>query len=409
MSFILLNRTPDYFPIHISGSPRWLCWWVALIYFAWISPVFSSTCNDKAEIPLIKLSSIASGLSEPVAITHAGDNSARIFITEQQGRIRILQRDTLIEKPFLDITDRVSSGGEKGLLSLAFHPDYKKNGYFYVNYTAYRGLRLYTVVSRFTRSTDNQADHDSELVIIEIAQPFPNHNGGQIAFGPDGYLYIGMGDGGFANDPFENAQNSNTLLGALLRLDVNNQDKSLHYAIPADNPFLSDAEYRPEIWAYGLRNPWRFSFDRKTGRLYLADVGQDDVEEINHIRKGGNYGWDVLEGNRCLESDDKCKQRKKKYIAPIFTYPHPVGFAVTGGIVYRGKEFPMLCGIYFYADYVTKTVWGLRYDGVKVTNQKMVLQSEFNISSFGENEDGEIFVAGHQSGKIMKIVYSRKN
>ncbi|MFQ5993750.1 MAG: PQQ-dependent sugar dehydrogenase [Acidiferrobacterales bacterium] len=358
--------------------------------------------NANQPIPRIALREVASGLRKPVHVTNAGDGSNRLFIVEQGGVIRILEVGQLRAQPFLDIQDRVVSGGERGLLSVAFHPNYARNGRFYVNYTT-RDRGLFTIVGEFERATPNHANSRSERVLLKIRQPFGNHNGGQLAFGPEGYLYIGMGDGGAANDPHDNGQKTDTLLGAMLRVDIDRRTPSQAYAIPPDNPFTGRPGYRPEIWAYGLRNPWRFSFDVANGRLYLADVGQNSYEEIDVIEKGGNYGWNIMEGNICTPDVNR-RCNKTGLSLPIFTYPQPEGFSVTGGFVYRGRAIPALCGVYVYGDYVTERIWGLRYDGYRVTRQRKLLKTRHAISSFGEDEVRELYVADHAGGKILKMV-----
>lgn len=370
--------------------------------------LLSSTCiagectepDPSAPFPPIALQEVAHGLKLPVYLTDADDGSDRLFVVEQAGLIRIIDHGRLLDEPFLDIRDKVDSGGEKGLLSVAFHPAYRDNGYFYVDYTAYqRGL--YTIVSRFKRRTATQADPGSEEVLLKIKQPFANHNGGLVMFGPDGDLYIGMGDGGLAYDPFGNGQNATTLLGALLRIDVDHASGGRHYGIPSDNPYVGKKGYRDEIWAYGLRNPWRFSFDSADGRLFLADVGQDRVEEIDIIKRGGNYGWATMEGDRCTDGDT-CK--KDGLEMPVFTYLHPTGFSITGGFVYRGNEIDGLCGTYLYADYVTKRIWGLRIRNGEVSAQGRLIDAPDNVSSFGQDHMKELYVLGHRAGTVMKIV-----
>ena len=239
-----------------------------------------------------------------------------------------------------------------------------------------------------------------------MAQPFSNHNGGQIAFGPDGLLYIGMGDGDAANDPLDHAQNLGTLLGTLLRIDVDHTEASLAYGIPDDNPFRDTQGARAEIWAYGLRNPWRFAFDSLSGRLYVADVGQDQVEEIDVVGAGGNYGWDIFEGDRCRKDQRLCANPKLQ--PPIQTYRRPQGMAVTGGYVYRGATLPQLCGVYVYGDYVTGTIWGLICDPVqnRVSAQRELLRTSLNISSFGTDREDELYVLGHRSGVVMRVAPS---
>ena len=389
--------------------------WLLLLIVPW--SVQAETCNPPQpanEIPDVRLNEVAHGLNDPVHITHANDGSGRLFIVEQDGTVRVLSGNRLLSAPFLDIRDRVESGGEKGLLSIAFHPDFRRNGRFFVNYTADK-RSLHTVVSEFRQRPDGRVDHGSERILLEVRQPWGNHNGGQLAFGPDGYLYIGMGDGGSADDPHDNGQNLGTLLGAILRIDVDNPDKK-PYAIPPDNPFVSTRGARPEIWAYGLRNPWRFSFDHETGDLYAADVGQNEVEEIDIIEKGGNYGWRIMEGPICTPGvNPQCKQTG--LIPPIYSYRHDVGRSITGGHIYRGKRFPALCGTYLYGDFVSQAIWGLRYRDGKVIAHKTLFDPRsllrlaidffdddgLLISSFGEDQAGEVYVAAYRSGRIYRI------
>ncbi len=358
-----------------------------------------------APIPDIGFAEVARGFKNPVHINHAGDGSGRLFVVEQAGQIRIIENGKIRPVPFLDIGDRVESGGEKGLLSIAFHPRYRDNGFAYVNYTTdRRGLQ--TIVSRFRRLDRDRLDPASETVLLRIDQPYSNHNGGQIAFGPDGYLYIGMGDGGSANDPHNHAQNPASLLGKFLRIDVNSTGPGLAYAIPKDNPFLNQSRYRPEIWALGLRNPWRFSFDAANGRLWAADVGQNKVEEIDIIRRGGNYGWRIMEGDICTPGiDDPC--RTEGLEPPLHTYRHPAGFSVTGGHVYRGQTVPGLCGTYLFGDYVTRRLWGLRTDGQRVRAHRELAKGKFAVSSFGVDEANELYIADHAGGTIWRVVPAR--
>lgn len=396
-----------------------------LLFILFSSGHSANLCMEPASsapIPPVSLVEIAGGFFNPTHITHAGDGSGRLFVVEQAGVIRIIENGKVLPVPFLDIHNRVESGGEKGLLSVTFHPQSKDNGLFYVDYTTSSSGGLYTHISRFKHKDYNHAEPESEVVLLRIRQPYSNHNGGQVTFGPDGYLYIGMGDGGSANDPHGNGQNTAVLLGKLLRIDVDHKEAPLIYAIPKDNPFAGKKTGREEIWAYGLRNPWRFSFDPADGRLYLADVGQNEVEEINTIEKGGNYGWNIMEGDICTHGVNKdCNKAGLKM--PIHTYRHTEGFSITGGFVYRGNNIPGLCGVYLYADYVTGKIWGLRYDGNKVTvNTELVNLKSTNlpnimtrlvsklqgasigISSFGEDQNHELYIADHQNGKIMKII-----
>lgn len=366
-------------------------------------------CHAGDTIPNIGLQHIASGLVRPVAITHANDGSGRIFVLEQAGLVRVIQDGALVDTPLLDLRQQISSGGERGLLGIAFHPRFGENGRLYLNYTSNRP-RLTTVIAEFRMDEDGRVKSDSERVLLTIAQPWNNHNGGQLAFGPDGYLYIAVGDGGSANDPHNNGQHLNTLLGSILRLDVDQSDAERHYAIPGDNPFVGRPDARAEIWAYGLRNPWRFSFDRATGLLYAADVGQNEVEEVNIIERGGNYGWRIMEGPQCTPGVNRdCDPAGLRL--PIHSYRHDRGRSITGGYVYRGSAIAGLCGTYLYGDFVSGAVWGLRYRGSKVITimEQSLLdpasnERALNISSFGEDESGELYIADYQSGTIYKIV-----
>jgi glucose/arabinose dehydrogenase len=287
-----------------------------------------------------------------------------------------------------------------GLLGFAFAPDYARTGAFYVNYTVGNPRR--TVISRFrSNQAHSAADPASEEVLLEIAQPFVNHKGGQIVFGPDGFLYIGMGDGGSARDPMGNGQNSDALLGKLLRIDVMNTGAS--YRVPEDNPFVGQQGVRPEIWASGLRNPWRFSFDPQGGALWLADVGQNAREEVDVIVKGGNYGWAVMEGAGCLGGGSNCDQ--SGFIPPVIDYPTGQNCSVTGGFVYRGQQIEALYGAYVYGDYCSGRLWGLRYDGAAVTEHVEFLDSDIRISSFAVDAQGEIYALQHDDrGAIFKLV-----
>ena len=332
----------------------------------------------------------------PIVLTHAGDGSGRIFVATQRGVIHVIEKKTGPQKSkvFLDISDRViykDRENEEGFLGLAFHPNYRENGRFYVYYTT-RHEPHTSVISSFRVSQDkNRADASSEEQILKIKQPYWNHNGGTIAFGPDGYLYIGLGDGGAANDPHGNGQNLKTLLGSILRIDVDKKEGGRPYAIPKDNPFVGTPGARPEIFAYGIRNVWRIAFDRKTGRLWAADVGQNIWEEIDLIQKGGNYGWNYREGLHPFGT--KTPPKGAQLIDPIWEYDHTVGKSITGGFVYRGKRLPELVGCYVYADYVTGRIWALRWDErtQRVTANLAIPGPAFPIISFGEDEDGEIY------------------
>jgi glucose/arabinose dehydrogenase len=349
------------------------------------------------------LQPFAAGLDSPISLTNAGDGSNRLYANEQAGRIRIVEVDgTLRPQPFLDITDRISSGGERGLLGLAFHPDFERNHRFFVDYTAKDDG--HTVIAEYTAADDGlSADPGSERILLTVDQPYANHNGGQLAFGPDGDLYIGLGDGGSGGDPQGNGQNTQALLGKVLRIDVDADPAGgKAYAIPADNPFASGGG-APEVWAYGLRNPWRFSFDRDQGDLYIADVGQGSWEEIDRqpsdSRGGENYGWNVMEGKHCYDSDS-CDP--SPYVPPIAEYSHDQGCSVTGGYVYRGTQQPDLVGIYVFADYCSGIVFTLQVDE-GTTTPKVVAQTELGITSFGESENGEIYAVDQRGGGVYHV------
>ena len=341
---------------------------------------------------------------DPVGIHHAGDGSNRLFIVEQEGRIKVFDNNSTIsnDHTFLDIRSMVDQDGgytEEGLLGLAFHPNYAENGYFYVNYTKHNPRR--NVIARYLVSNDNSnsADYGSSIVILEVNQPYTNHNGGQMSFGEDGYLYISFGDGGSAGDPQGNGQNLSTLLGSIIRIDVDNPSGGLNYGIPSDNPFTESLAARDEIYAYGLRNVWRFSWDLETEFLWAADVGQNAWEEIDIIYPGLNYGWNEMEANHCYPPGSNCNP--DDFEAPIWEYELYVDnvCSITGGYVYRGDILWMLEGKYIYGDWCTGDIWALTYSNT-TTNQHL-LQSGVNITSFGLDENNELFFCGN--GNIYKL------
>jgi glucose/arabinose dehydrogenase len=343
--------------------------------------------------PVITLTPLANGFDQPIHVTHAGDGSGRIFVVERAGTIQILENGQKLAAPFLNIIDRVECcASELGLFSMAFPPDFETDAHFYVSYTAKVDDQVTSRISRFGLTADvNVADPGSEQIVLEFEQPENNHNGGQISFGPDGYLYISTGDGGSGGDPWNNGQTLSTLLGKLLRIDVESGDP-VTYTIPADNPFVGNSAARGEIWAYGLRNPWRFSFDRQTGDLYIGDVGQGEWEEIDFQPAdspgGENYGWKIMEGPECYNANS-CDQ--SGLVLPVASYGRNLGQSITGGMVYRGSQFPGMGGIYFYADYQTGRIFGLR----RVNNEWQTTEftnSPYNIASFGEDEAGEIYI-----------------
>ncbi|NBL64694.1 T9SS type A sorting domain-containing protein [Flavobacterium sp. NST-5] len=363
-----------------------------LILFYMLLCPFRNSAQD------VGIVTFATGFTNPVDIASAGD--ARLFVVEQAGRIKVLNPDgNTNSTPFLNITSLVSSGGERGLLGLAFHPNYATNGYFYVNYTNTSGN---TVIARYSVSTTNPdvANPATASTIITINQPESNHNGGTIKFGPDGYLYIGMGDGGGAGDTNNRAQNINLLLGKMLRLDV---DGGAPYAIPADNPYAGSIPGADEIWAIGLRNPWKFSFNRSNGELWIADVGQNAFEEINRVSStlpGLNYGWRCYEGNAVYNSTGCPPQ--SSLVSPVATYGRSQGASITGGYVYTGTQFPALSGKYFFADYFRNRL------GMVNSDNSITYSNNFtgnnNFSTFGQDANGELYVAANSQGIIYKIV-----
>ncbi|HVL88129.1 MAG TPA: PQQ-dependent sugar dehydrogenase [Candidatus Thermoplasmatota archaeon] len=334
---------------------------------------------------------VATGLSSPIQIVSPHDGTGRLFVVEQGGLVKILAEGRVGARPFLDLRDKVRSGGEQGLLSIAFDPDFARNRRFFASYTDARGD---TAIERFLVRADDpdRADAASGRVILSVDQPFANHNGGLVLFGPDGMLYAGLGDGGSGGDPQGHGQNPATLLGSILRLDVSGAS----YEVPRDNPFVGRSGFAGEVWALGLRNPWRFSFDRQTGDAWIADVGQDRTEEVNHVpaasAAGRNYGWNVWEGTTRHRSGETATEAT----FPVFTYPlRQAGTcAVTGGYVYRGAQVPALRGVYLFADYCTGTVWGLRGVGGEWRGEP-ILRTQLRITSFGEDEAGELYVVDH--------------
>ncbi len=369
----------------------------ALVLFAFTTPVLAQTTVERAFPNL--------SFDQPVDLQHAGDGSNRLFVLEQhQGRVRVFQDDQAATEAgvFLDLNGRVNTGGEEGLLGIAFHPDYEANGHFFVYYSASNPRR--SVVSRWTVSVDpDSADVASELVIIEIPQPYTNHNGGQILFGPDGYLYIGLGDGGDGGDPQDYAQNPRSLLGSILRIDVDASTEAERYRIPADNPFAGHLEYKHEIFAIGVRNPWRMSFDPVTGWLWAGDVGQGRIEEIDVIEKGKHYGWDLKEGTLDYEPDSMVPA--DSLTPPVWEYGHNLGNSVTGGHVYRGSRNPELVGRYIFGDFGSRRIWALTYDGTAPAVVDPLLTASFNIPAFGVSEAGEFYILGFD-GQIHRFVAS---
>lgn len=366
--------------------------------------VLACLCAAGAAAALpVRIELVAGGASAPVDIQRPAGDAARLFVVEQGGVVRILRDGALSATPFLDLRALVLSGNERGLLGLAFHPQYATNGRLYVNYT--RAPDGATVIASFRVSAGNPdvADLSSRVELLTVAQPFSNHNGGALRFGPDGYLYVGLGDGGSGNDPGNRAQDPQDLLGKMLRLDV---DRGTPYAIPPGNVYANGGG-RPEIFASGLRNPWRFSFDRVTGDLYIGDVGQDVQEEIDFLphplRDGVNFGWRVLEGTRCTGLGGGAPCGAAAYTGPILTYDHGQGCSVTGGVVYRGRAVPVLYGRYLYADYCTGRIWAAARDrdGAWVTEE--IAATGHQITTFGEDAAGEVLWANGSTGQVHRL------
>lgn len=338
----------------------------------------------------------------PVFLCHSNDGTKRIFVVEQSGVIRVFPNDPDVSSSevFLNIRGRVTSGGELGLLGLAFHPNYSSNGYFYVNYNPNDDGPLRTVISRFS-AQGNQADPNSELIVLQVNQPFGNHNAGMLDFGTDGYLYISLGDGGSGGDPLNSGQDRTTLLGSMLRIDVDNPGNGLNYSIPGDNPFVGTGDgIREEIFAYGLRNVWRFSIDRQSGEIWAGDVGQGEREEIDLIEKGGNYGWRIMEGVNCFDPPSGCNQ--SGLTLPIVDYDHGEGCSVTGGYIYRGSVHPELGGAYIYGDFCSGRIWMLRYENNELKADSLLINTDISISSFGIDEQNELYVVD-LGGPIFKF------
>jgi glucose/arabinose dehydrogenase len=350
-----------------------------------------------------ELREVASGLDRPLGVAHAGDGSGRLFVVEQRGTVQVLVQGAVQADPYVDLRDRTRAQGERGLLGLAFHPRFSENARLFVHYTDLGGT---TTLSELRAASADAATVDvaTERVILTQEQPYGNHNGGQIAFGPDGFLYVALGDGGSGGDPLDAGQDLGTWLGAILRIDV---DGDAPYAVPADNPFVDVAGARPEIWAYGLRNPWRFSFDAETGDLWIADVGQSAVEEVNLQRAdspgGENYGWRIMEGDRCHTPARGCDPTG--LVMPVITYTHASGWgrSITGGYVARGDDVPSLRGTYVFGDFVSGRVFAAERSGDS-WEARPLLDTGFNIAAFGQGEDGALYLADYGSGRLFRFV-----
>jgi len=404
MQRIAMNRGPDFKPAAGPAGPdasRQRTWQARRVLAAWIVLGLLGWGLSAADDPALVLREQWAGFLSPVQVTHAGDGSGRVLVVERAGRIRLIAGGISQPVPFLDLTARVqSASGEQGLLGVAFPPGFGTKGYFYVSYT--RQPDGASVISRIhLGGSPDAADADSEEPLLTVAQPFTNHNGGQIAFGPlDGYLYLGLGDGGSGGDPLNHAQNPASLLGKILRLDV--ESTAIPYGIPATNPFLGQAAYAPEIWALGLRNPWRFSFDALTGDLYIGDVGQSSREEVNFQASGSpggeNYGWRIMEGTACY-NPTPCDPAG--LTLPVAEYDHTLGCSVTGGFVCRGERFPRMHGRYFFGDFCSGRIWDLRQLG-GTWSAALRLDTPLSITCFGEGEAGDLYVADYSTG----IVYA---
>jgi glucose/arabinose dehydrogenase len=364
-----------------------------------LAMVFSFFSTGAMAAPVIALQPVVSGLTSPLDLESPNDGTGRLFVLEQAGKIRVVKSGKLLSTPFLNITSLVSSGGEMGLLGLAFHPNYKSNGRFFVNYTRVNSGQIQTVIAEYHRSSTN-ADVASTTakVLLVVNQPYDNHNGGQLAFGPDGYLYIGLGDGGSEGDPLGNGQKLSTLLGKILRINVNS---GTPYSVPSTNPFVGRTGVKPEIWAYGFRNPWRFGFDFSSGRLFIGDVGQDSYEEIDLGKSGGNFGWSVMEGAHCYPIGSTCNKTGK--ILPITEIAHPTAECIIGGYVYRGSSIAGLAGMYVFGDFITGKIWALKLTSTG-WQRSTLLSTGREISAFGRDNSGNLYVVDYGNGSIFRIV-----
>jgi len=371
-----------------------------------LAPVIAVLAPDQVQL---RLEPVYDGFELPVFLTHAGDGSNRLFVVEKTGKIWVIVDGAVQTTPFLDVSEKITTAGnEQGLLGMAVAPNFAESGYFFVNYTDRQGA---TVVERYTvsRNDPHQADPQSAFTVLTVAQPAANHNAGMLDFGPDGYLYVPLGDGGAANDRFGNGQNPDALLGKILRLDVTS-DPAQPYLIPADNPFVvtdwNGQDVRDEVWAIGLRNPWRTSFDRETGAFWVADVGQNQIEEVNVLQPGApggdNLGWPIMEGNSCFGAAG-CDQ--SGLTLPVAEYAHVGGnCSVTGGYVYRGAAFPQWQGIYFYGDYCSGRIWALAPDGAGGWMNAEIMDADLTLSSFGEDETGELYAIDYGAGVVYRLL-----
>jgi glucose/arabinose dehydrogenase len=377
---------------------------LAFSFLAGCGGVSSSSSPAAPAVTAITTQPVASGFTKPLDLEQPGDNSGRLFVVEQGGTIRIIQNGAALPQPFLNIAGKVITGGEMGLLGLTFHPSFQANRKFYVNYVRSAGGQIQSVIAEYMASAadPNQADPASERILLTVNQTgnFPNHKAGQLAFGNDGFLYFGLGDGGSEGDPLGNGQNTQTLLGKMMRIDVNAASPGKQYTVPPDNPFAAGGGL-PEIYAVGFRNPWRFSFDRPSGRLFVADVGQDKFEEIDLVQKGGNYGWSIMEAAHCFKPATGCNMAG--LTLPIVEIPHPEAEAVMGGFVYHGTALSGMQGVYIFGDLSGK-IWSLTENPANTFTRAQLADAGFNISSFGQDSAGELYVVDIGGGRVLKIV-----
>ncbi|MFO0775532.1 MAG: PQQ-dependent sugar dehydrogenase [Nitrospiraceae bacterium] len=384
---------------------------VGVLSLLWVMAACGASDETTASPPtagqqtaMVTFEPLVSGLEQPTMLTHAGDGTGTLYVVEQPGRVRLVRNGALVTQPFADLADRVLAGGERGLLGLAFHPKYRDNGRVFVSYT--RKPDGATVVSELQRAGQTDKVESTGRMILTVPQPYPNHNGGMIAFGLDGFLYIGRGDGGSGGDPGNRAQNPNELLGKILRIDIDRNDvaRGLPYAIPADNPFANGGG-RPEVFALGLRNPWRFSFDAATGALWVGDVGQDRWEEVSVVTRGGNYGWRLMEAAHCYEPSDGCA--REGLTLPVVEYARQTPrCSVIGGYVYRGRAIPSLVGQYLFSDYCSGEIMSApagSASGGAVLAPTVIGRTGFNPSSFGVDESGEVYLVNHRGGAVVRL------
>lgn len=359
---------------------------------------------SSSDLPTLHLTPLVSGLSSPLDLEQPNDGSDRLFVAEQGGRIKIIQSGAVLPTAFLDISAKVTAGNEMGLLGVTFHPNYSANGKLYVNYTRTVSGQIQSVIAEYTASpaNANQLNVATERILLTADQVgnFTNHKAGQLAFGPDGLLYFGLGDGGGGGDPFGHGQSTATLLGKMMRIDVNSTDPGLQYHVPADNPFVAGGGL-PEIWAFGFRNPWRFSFDRGTGRLFVADVGEHQFEEIDIVQKGGNFGWNIMEGMHCFNPPSGCNTAG--LILPVAEYSHAEGNAVIGGYVYRGAALPALRGVYVLGDFGTGKIFVLQETSPNVFTRTLLTTTGKSISSLGQDQAGELYLVDYGGGSVLKL------